>query len=467
VRLTAAFAAATLVVLAGAAIFVYLQLRGDLDETVDQGLRERASAVTALLRRDDPDPSRPGAPEEAGEGFAQVVSREGRLLDASGGARQPVLSPSELARASEDRLWLERDVSGVEGGTRILARPAAVPGDPVVVVGQSLDDRDEALSSLIAAFAIGGPVAVLLASLVGYLLARAGLRPVEAMRRRAAEVSLGREEESLPLPTARDEVRRLGETLNEMLARLRRSFERERRFVADASHELRTPVAVVKTELETALRTGDYGPEVREALVAAVEECDHLAQLAEDMLVIARAADGQLPVRRERLRAVSALDDVRNRFVDRAERDGRSIRVDAPDDVILDADPLRLRQALGNLVDNALRHGDGDVVLKALRSPGGAELLVTDHGEGFADGLAARAFERFTRGDEARGRTGTGLGLAIVKAVAEAHGGIAEVVPDSGATVRIRLPGAGRPEAPGPLPAEASGEPVASQGPLS
>ena len=157
-----------------------------------------------------------------------------------------------------------------------------------MVVGQSLDDRDETLAGLVASFAIGGPIAVLLASLLGYALAAAGLRPVEAMRRRAAEVSLERDGERLPLPAAHDEIRRLGETLNEMLDRLRGSLERERRFVADASHELRTPVAVIKTELEGALRAGGHDPRVREALVAAVEECDHLAQLAEDLLVLAR-----------------------------------------------------------------------------------------------------------------------------------------------------------------------------------
>src|SRR4029453_18842316 len=116
------------------------------------------------------------------------------------------------------------------------------------------------------------------------------------MRRRPAKVSLTHDGERLPLPAAHDEIRRLGETLNDMLDRLRRSFDRERQFVPDASHELRTPVAVVKTELEGALRTGDYGPQVREALVAAIDECDHLVQLAEDLLVLARAGEGQLPV---------------------------------------------------------------------------------------------------------------------------------------------------------------------------
>jgi signal transduction histidine kinase len=260
------------------------------------------------------------------------------------------------------------------------------------------------------------------------------------MRRRAAEVSLAHAGERLPLPAARDEVRRLGETLNDMLDRLRRSFERERRFVADASHELRTPVAVLKTELEGALRTGAFGPDVRAALAAAVEECDHLAQLAEDLLVVARSGDGTLPVRREQVVVRGLLADVRERFVDRADRQGRAVHVDAADGLAVSADPLRLRQALGNLTDNALRHGAGEIVLAARRADDGIEFDVSDHGPGFAGEIAGTAFERFTRGDETRGRSGTGLGLAIVRAVAEAHGGHAEIVRGRGATVRIWLP---------------------------
>jgi signal transduction histidine kinase len=323
----------------------------------------------------------------------------------------------------------------------VLARPVASgDGRVVVAVGQSLGDRDEALSGVVTSFALGGSVAILLASGIGYLLASAGLAPVEAMRRRAREVSLSRGDERLPLPAARDEVRRLGETLNEMLDRLRQSFERERRFVADASHELRTPIAVVKTELEGALRTGDYGPAVREALVAAVEECDRLAQLAEDLLVLARAAEGELPVRRESVEARLLLEGVRERFVDRATQQGRDIHVSADDGLRLHADPVRIRQALGNLVDNALRYGDGEIVLASRGAPAGAELEVSDNGPGFAPDIAGRAFERFARGDRARTRGGAGLGLAIVRAVARAHGGGAEIVPGSGARVRVWLP---------------------------
>jgi signal transduction histidine kinase len=260
------------------------------------------------------------------------------------------------------------------------------------------------------------------------------------MRRRAQEVSLGSGHERLPLPAAHDEIRRLGETLNEMLDRLRGSFERERRFVADASHELRTPLAVIKAELEGMLRGAGPDPQVREALVAALEECDHLAQLAEDLLVVARTGEGELPVRPEPLEVRELLDRVRRRFADRARERGRGIQVDVDDGQLVYADELRLGQALGNLVDNALRYGGGEVVLRSRRAGSGSEVEVSDQGEGFGTDFADRAFERFARGDRARTRSGTGLGLSIVRAIAEAHGGRAELVPGAGATVRIWLP---------------------------
>jgi signal transduction histidine kinase len=432
-----------MVVLAGAGLFVYLRLQEDLNDSVDNTLEVRAEHAADLQAGE-----RPGAlgaePEDPEEAFVQILTPDGRLLDSVGGAEEAVLTPAELRRATRGTIVVEREVEGIDHTARIRARPAKTRrGTVVVAAGQSLSDRDEALSGVVTSFAVGGPLAVLLASGFGYLLATAGLAPVEAMRRRAREVSLARAGERLPLPTARDEVRRLGETLNEMLDRLERSFERERRFVADASHELRTPIAVVKTELEGALRTGDYGPDVREALVAGVAECDRLGQLAEDLLVLARAAEGQLPVRREELDARDLLEGVRVRFADRAGQEGRSISVDLDGSLALSGDPLRLRQALGNLVDNSLRHGEGDIVLRSRKAGDGVELEVSDEGPGFEPDLAQRAFERFARGDHARTRGGTGLGLAIVRAVAEAHDGRAEIAAEARSTVRIWLPDAG------------------------
>jgi two-component system, OmpR family, sensor kinase len=426
VRLTIAFAAATTLVLIAAAAFVFFQLRADLDESIDATLQARATAVAT-------GGAAAGNAGDDEDGLAQVQSPDGRVVDSAGGAEGAVAPRSG-----------ERQVPGIDGTARVAVKR---DGDAIVVVEQSLEDRDEVLAGLIAAFAIGGPLAVLVASLLGYALAGAGLRPVEAMRRRAGEISLAHDGERLPLPAAQDEVRRLGETLNEMLDRLRRSFERERRFVADASHELRTPVAVIRAELDAALRAGGHDEQVREALVAALEECDHLAQLAEDLLFVARAAEGELPIRREAVEVRPLLEGVRARFGDRAREHGRDLRVDGGDGLRVEADELRLRQALGNLVDNALRHGAGDIELRARPGAmdGAVELEVADHGPGFDPDLAGRAFERFTRGDAARTRGGTGLGLAIVRAIAEAHGGRAEIVDST--TVRLSLPsGISQPE---------------------
>jgi signal transduction histidine kinase len=246
----------------------------------------------------------------------------------------------------------------------------------------------------------------------------------------------------LTLPAA-DEVRRLGETLNAMLDRLHASFVRERRFVADASHELRTPLAVLKTELETALRQGGHTDEVRESLLAAAAEADHLAQLAQDLLLIARASEGGLPLRVEQTEVRELLDQTAQRFSDRARADSRAIRVEAPDGLRAELDPVRVRQALGNLLDNGLRYGGGDILLGARETDGCLEIDVSDNGAGFRGDLVDHAFERFARADPARTRGGgTGLGLAIVRAIAEAHHGSA-TIPSSGdgrTTVRLRIP---------------------------
>jgi signal transduction histidine kinase len=432
VRLTAAFALATAVVLAGAALFVYLRLRNDLDESIDDGLRARAAEVARGGSGREADPE---------DAFSRVEGAGGTAVRGVGGGRGPLLTAAERRRAARGPAVFEREVSGIDGTARVLVRPRA--DGSIVAVGRSLADRDETLSGLVSAFALGGPLAIVLASLLGYALAAGAMRPVEAMRRKASEVSLAGGEERLPLPEAHDELRALGETLNEMLDRLRASFEREREFVADASHELRTPVAVLKTELEAALRAGDLGPEARESVLAALEESDSLALLAEDLLVLARSADGRLPVREEHLAAGELLEGVRRRFADRATERGRALRVEAPKNLDLRADPLRLRQALGNLVDNALRHGEGEVVLTAREEGDVVELEVGDEGTAL-DEVGEVAFERFVRGDPARIGGGAGLGLPIVRAIAEAHGGHAAMVAGAGSVVRLSLPGSGR-----------------------
>jgi len=452
VRMTLAFALAVVVVLAGACGFVYVQLRADADDSIAGELNARMTAALSLLARgEELGTTDSGLIGERDDSMAQLLSPDGRAVVALGAVRVPALDGADLRRASRGPIALERHLPGFDDAARIIARPARDRGVPrIVVVGESLVDRNEALRALVRSFAVAGFLGVLIASAIGYALATAGLRPVENMRRRASEISMTGESERLPLAPARDEIRRLGETLNAMLDRLRQSFERERRFVADASHELRSPIAVIKTELEGVLRTGGLGPDEREPIAAAAEECDRLAQLAEDLLVLARAADGRLPVRLEPLGARALLEGARHRFADRAAERGRTIRVDAPAELGVMGDPLRLRQALGNLVDNAVRHGVGDIALSARPTAGGVEVDVSDEGAGFDADIAERAFERFTRASESRSGEGAGLGLAIVRAIADAHGGRAEIVETrAGGTVRLLLPAA---ETDGPAP---------------
>jgi HAMP domain-containing protein len=248
------------VVLAATGAFLYLRLAADLGSSLDQGLRSRAQDLAATLRE-------PGAAlaghagglVERGESYAQLVGPGGQVLDATAPpGSSPMLTAAELARARRATILVDRGpFPGLDESSRLLATPLDRPGRPtVLVVGTTLGDRSEALASLRTQLLIGGPIALLLVSLAGYLVAGAALRPVESMRRRAAAISAARPGGRLPVPPARDEVRRLGDTLNEMLGRLEDALSHERRLVADAGHELRTPLALLKTELELALRHG-------------------------------------------------------------------------------------------------------------------------------------------------------------------------------------------------------------------
>jgi signal transduction histidine kinase len=320
-------------------------------------------------------------------------------------------------------------------------------GKRVLVVGITREDRAETLRSLRRELLIAGPIALLLATLAGYALAGLSLRPVESMRRRAAAISAERPGERLPVPQTRDEVERLGETLNEMLARLEAALERERTFVADAGHELRTPLALLRTELELALRHGDSADELREALRRSSEEVDRLAQLAESLLLIARSDEGHLALQLEELDPAELLASIVTRFEWRATAAGRPVSASAAPGLRLRGDRIRLEQALGNLVENALRHGEGEVSLTAVAVAGTIQLHVRDEGCGFPPDFIAEAFTRFARPDQGRARGGSGLGLSIVRTIAEAHAGSADAqnLAGGGTDVWISLPRAGPP----------------------
>ena len=442
VRLALAFAGAMAVLLAVTGAFLYVRLGNTLDEQIDQSVRARADDAAVLVARSGSGLSAARL-SEGEESFAQVLSPSGRVLDVTPPLdRTPLLTPEQVARARTETFFVEHDpLRGLDTGrVRLLATPVEADGRRYVIVsGASLQDRDEALTALGRQLLIGGPIALLLASLAGYLLAGAALRPVESMRRRAEEISATVAGRRLPVPDADDEVGRLARTLNEMLARIEEGVERERRFVAEASHELRTPLALLKAELELALRHPRSAEELRAAITSAAEETDRLTLLAEDLLVLARSDEGQLRLDEKPVRAQVLLDTVARRFERRAQAAGLALEVEAPSELTTVGDPVRLEQALGNVVDNAVRYGAGTVRLEARRQNGDVELCVSDQGAGFDPEFLPHAFERFSRDDGGRVRGSTGLGLAIVRAIARAHGGTAAARNGAGGGAEVTL----------------------------
>lgn len=446
-RLTLAFAIAMAVVLTAMGVSVYLGVASALDETINSGLRARADDVAALVAQSDSGLRESPSSQltESGQSLAQVLTLSGNVVDATPNLTDvPLLAPVELTRAAAGPITLERSsVNGTEGRIRLLATAVTAQDQTlIVVVGASLEARTEALSGLLRGLAIGGPLALIAAALLAYALASAALRPVESMRKEAEAISVLEPGRRLPLSSARDEVGKLGVTLNAMLARMESGLATERAFVSDASHELRTPLALLKAELDLALTGERSAEELRVAVRSAAEETDRLVQLSEDLLVLARAGQGRLPVRRETVQAVEILEGVKERFDRRAHDAGLSLEVSVPAGLTLEGDRLRLEQAIANLVENALRYGGSPVLLSARDYGERVELHVLDRGPGFNRAFLPRAFERFSRAEEFRSTGGSGLGLPIVEIIARAHGGTAHIAnrDGGGADVWVSLP---------------------------
>ncbi len=411
-RLTFAFAGSMAIVLILVGAFVYARVADDLSSSIDDALRTRADDLARQIQNTEPDEF--GLAGERSEGaediLSEIVRPDGRVVassDAFGGTS--VLSPSQLEAGSQGVVYFEpHPVRGIENDARLLARPVSTEeGDFVIVVGASTGDRAETLAGLVATFAIGGPLALILASALGYFVAGAAMRPVEAMRARASRITLDRAEDRLPVPPADDEIGRLAGTLNEMLARIEQSLARQRAFVADAGHELRTPLAILRGELELGLRHSDDPAATAAAIASAIEEADALQQLADGLLELARSDAGKLRLQRAETPVAELLERTRTRFAARAEGEGRTIEVDAPGDLVWSLDPDRIGAAIGNLVENSLRHGGGPIRLAAARDRDELRLEVRDDGPGFPPDFVPKAFERFTRAESGRTTPGT------------------------------------------------------------
>ncbi len=441
-RLALWFTVAAAVLLTVVAGFGFERLESGTSHDLDLELRQRAQDLVGPV-------GAPGASlttlagrgfVERGESFAEVMTPSGQLLEATPSLHdQPLLSAEEAAAASRGVVTFDRDSApGLDEPARLLATPFSRSGRPLVlVVGDTRENGLENLRRVRNQLLVGIPVLVLLTFVGAYAVAGAALRPVEEMRRRAAELTAADPSLRLPVSGGDDELTRLGHTLNALLARVESTLERERSFVAHASHELRTPLALLRTELELAVRRPRDAHELREAIESARDEVDRLERLAEDLLLLAQAGEGRLSAQVEDVDVAALLGDVRDRFAARTARAGRSLVVGQSAGVVR-ADPRQVQQALTNLVGNALDHGAGVVRLSARPHGDGLAIVVADEGDGFEDEVLGHATERFVRSTRS---TGAGLGLAIVVAVAEAnHGAVGVANVPGGAEAWLSLP---------------------------
>lgn len=427
-RVTLAYLASTALALAALGGFVLLRLDAALDDRLHETVSAESDRLASLSRAALPAAVR----DLRGETHAQLLDSQGRIL-ASSASVYGRLGPGPPIEAGQAPLWQEGTVSildddhaesgrGDRERERFVLTTRAVR-DGVLIVGTSREAADEALWALRTQFAIGGAATLALASGLGYWVAGVGLRPIERMRTRAATISSRSAGERLPIPPAEDELKRLAETLNAMLERLDEGLRRERRFVAEASHDLRTPLALMRTEIELALARPRSSDELAAALRSLDDEVRRLVALAEDLLGRAGEAESSLVIRSDRVDLVALAERVAARF--RIAAGSRTVAVEAVSAVEIRGDVPRLDRALSNLIDNALRHGAGDVTIGVGRTDDGATVTVSDAGREWGSPASQDA-------------TAGGLGLAIVREIAWAHGGSVEIGDEDGHT-RVSL----------------------------
>ncbi len=444
-RLAVVFALASALLFAlGGWLFVS-RLSASLQSTIDSQLAVQLAQAQRYLPGSDARVAGTAGPAP-GEYVVQVLDRSGQVRGGSADAgTSSLLGARDLQQARRGRLL----VTASAGSERVRVLAAPLPGRPgwVADAGVSLETKDATLSHVIQELLVAGALLVLVAGFGAYGLARAALSPVERLRREVAELSEREDAPGLRVPRTRDEIAALATTMNQLLDRLRGALARQRALVSDASHELRTPFAVLSGELELASRPGRSPEELALAVERAGEETARLARLTEQLLFLARSDEDRVPPRREQTDLLRVLTRCADHAAARARAAGARCEVDAPAALVATLDADRLGEAIDNLVDNALRFAPPGTAIVVSAVGVGADLVieVADSGPGFPVEFLPHAFERFARPDSSRARRagGAGLGLAIVDAIAQAHGGTASVHnrPEGGAVVALELPG--------------------------
>jgi signal transduction histidine kinase len=452
VRLTILYVLVLAVIVAALTAFVVTRLRSDLTDELDRTLSDAAAQIAPAYRAEGAaefrDTTRTVLPTTGKEpAGAQLLDPSGHVAHAEGAPllRRPLVDAQARARALGGTRVIESSRLGTpEEHMRIVAVPAQRRGRrQVLVVAESLQEVDNAAHRALILLLVGGGAALALVAVGGWWIARRALRPVDRMTTRAETIGIDDLSQRIAVPRVNDELAHLAHTLNAMLDRLQHGVEARERLIADASHELRAPLAAMRAELDVTLVENSLDPPARLALERVRDDAVRLARTVDNLLTLARLDEGRL----ELLVAPHDLSDLAERAVraQRAAAEERGIEVTlAGDDVVADVDGDRLEQVFSNLLDNAIRHSPpgGEVRLEIHADPTQTHITVTDEGPGIPPASRARVFERFTRQDPARPRGGAGLGLAICEEIVRAHNGRIWIheQPPPGTRIHITLP---------------------------
>lgn len=442
-KLTLWYLSLAALVLIAFAVAIYLYLSRGLLNVIDTSMAHQAERFAHAVGHpsETEEPSQPGVVILAPQ-FVSVVDRDGKVADQivdAEGHEVPIIRPAlERAGSEWKPQYNEVSISPTEH-VRIITWPARDEDGETffVVVGQSLKEVQRAQRQLVILLAITNPAALLLAGLGGWWLANSALSPVDRLTRAAERIGRGNLSERVEEQRSQDEIGRLAATFNRMIGRLEQAFERERRFTADASHELKTPLAVLRGDIEVALRRERSTEEYQRVLKSSLEEIARLTSLTEDLLTLARSDAGESVLAIEPVRLDELAAQACAYVAPLAKSAGVTLEFQpTTTPVEVEGDQKRLKQLLVNLLDNAIKYtpsgGRAELSLSVVDSF--ALIEVTDTGRGIPASALPHVFERFYRQSDPRDSrvTGFGLGLAISKWIVDAHGGSIEVKSEEG-----------------------------------
>jgi heavy metal sensor kinase len=455
-RLSLLYGGILLLILTVSAGVVYVYFKDSLQRSIDAKIRSIAEVISSSAT-DAHDPSVFGNFERYLENvlgrkpkgkFIQIMDKSGRI-----GAKMSDIETQALPASFST---LERAIQGeIVYETIETARPrirmVTLPihdqkkVSSIVQVGTSLEDFDETMNRLLIILLIGIPSSTSVAIAVGYYMAKKALKPVDQIRRAAVKISSSNLDEQIDVGGRKDELGRLAHTFNDMIARLKDSFQRCNQFSIDVSHELKTPLTILKGQTEVALRKPRENPEYQKLLASNLEEINQMAKIIDDLLLLAKADTGEMQLNVEDVDLKDLILDVYSDMTMLAEKKSIELSVGDLQETRLPGDELKLRRMLWNVVENGIKYTQpgGKVAISSDLENGCLKIDVKDTGIGISDKDVKYVFDRFYRADGSRNReSGSGLGLSISKWIAEAHKGTIDVKShaSAGTTFSIKLP---------------------------